>query len=183
MQQAGPARRPVEEHERDHRDQGRPGHRTPGRRGLRAVVVAVLVIDLHATADGGRSASHPAHTSSDKAEDRIQNGAIGQVCGEATRVRLPGGTASERRRGLLPGSAAHRGVKTARSRRAGPVPEGRQEGHWAQVCREFEAESGGGLASASATLDDAPAARDGAGATPAEAAAAAGAVGAPGRAE
>ncbi len=53
-------------------------------------------------------------------------------------------------------------------------PEGRDQEHWAQACRELETESDN-----AATSDDAPTptAPDGGGATPAEAAAAANAFG------
>jgi hypothetical protein len=64
-------------------------------------------------------------------------------------------------------------------------PEGRREEHWAQARREIEAEDSGGAAAGPATPDDAPTvtAPDGPEATPAQAAAAAEAVGAPRKAE
>ncbi len=62
-------------------------------------------------------------------------------------------------------------------------PEGRQEEHWAQARREVEA--GSGSPPPAAELDPSPTvnAPDDAGATPAQAAAAAAAVGAPRKAE
>ena len=62
-------------------------------------------------------------------------------------------------------------------------PEGRQEEHWAQARREIEA--GSGPPQAAAELDPSPTinASDDAGTTPAQAAAAVAAVGAPRKAE
>jgi hypothetical protein len=64
-------------------------------------------------------------------------------------------------------------------------PEGRHEEHWVQAHREIEAEEGGGASAGPAAPDDAPTPTSpgGAEATPAQASAAADAVGAPRKAE
>ena len=63
-------------------------------------------------------------------------------------------------------------------------PEGRHAEHWAQASRELEAEGGEGAPEVAASPDDSPTVTaPGGGATPAQAAAAADAVGAPRKAE